>query len=98
MCRLRCWQAAAKALNNECPAQPVQGKTGQAKCTDCAAGRYSSKGATCIDCPVGKYADDAGQPSCDDCPAGTISNALATVTCSNCVKGKIAATPPFNYV
>ena len=79
------------------------GQTAVSACTNCAAGRYSSAGATsCTNCAAGTYSS-AGASSCTNCAAGTYSSAGAETclhcnggqysgegssSCTNCVAGK----------
>ena len=57
-------------------------------CSKCAAGTYSSAGATtCTKCAAGKYSA-AGASTCTNCPAGTYSATAGSTTCTNCPAGK----------
>ena len=63
------------------------GQTAESACTNCAAGRYSSAGATsCTNCAAGQYSS-AAAASCTNCNAGQYSSAAAA-SCTSCTAGK----------
>ncbi|KAJ1446359.1 hypothetical protein M885DRAFT_591847 [Pelagophyceae sp. CCMP2097] len=57
-------------------------------CPQCAAGKYSGRGASsCINCAAGKYSQ-SGKSECATCAAGTYSS--GSQACASCAAGKFA--------
>ena len=58
------------------------------ECRDCAAGKYSSEGASqCTHCSAGQYQDATGGNTCKVCSPGTYSGEGADV-CTSCTTGR----------
>ena len=63
------------------------------KCTQCAAGKFTSiDGAeVCAECGKGEYSNISGADSCTKCAAGTYADKLGSIAssdCTACVPGK----------
>ncbi len=65
------------------------GQTAESACTNCAAGTYSSAGATsCTNCAAGKFQGSTGSASCQNCPAGMYQPTEGQNGCLNCDAGQ----------
>ena len=81
--------AFAAAKDQHVSTCPAGTSSNNGKCTECAAGWYSSAGSACQKCAKGTYSLAAGaSPSdCHDCAAGTYSSSAGASACHDCPTG-----------